>query len=132
MTTIKSYTDLEQSRKLAEILPLESADMYWKNGISDKYIQCFTPFVSDEYRTNVDYDYDVPCWSLAALLGVLPIIIKGKDNANPFIAKTPDNEYYVVYATLTKEIDSSGIYDNPIDACYEMIIKLYGLKMLLL
>ena len=27
MATIKSYTDIEQSRKLAEILPLESADM---------------------------------------------------------------------------------------------------------
>jgi hypothetical protein len=27
MVIIKSYTSLEQSRKLAEILPLESADM---------------------------------------------------------------------------------------------------------
>ena len=29
MATIKSFTSLEQSKKLAEILPLESADMYW-------------------------------------------------------------------------------------------------------
>ena len=30
MATIKAYTDLSQSKKLAEILPLESADMnYW-------------------------------------------------------------------------------------------------------
>ena len=27
MATIKSYTSLEQSKKLAEILPIESADM---------------------------------------------------------------------------------------------------------
>ena len=27
MATIKSYTDISQSKKLAEILPLESADM---------------------------------------------------------------------------------------------------------
>ena len=27
MATIKSYTDLSQSKKLAEILPLESADI---------------------------------------------------------------------------------------------------------
>lgn len=26
---MKSYTDLSQSKKLAEILPLESADMCW-------------------------------------------------------------------------------------------------------
>ena len=32
MATIKSYTDIEQSKKLAEILPLESADMGY-NGI---------------------------------------------------------------------------------------------------
>lgn len=31
MATIKSYTDLEQSKKLAEILPLESADMHYNN-----------------------------------------------------------------------------------------------------
>ena len=30
MATIKSFTSLEQSRKLAEILPIESADMYYQ------------------------------------------------------------------------------------------------------
>ena len=28
MATIKSYTDLEQSKKLAKILPIETADMF--------------------------------------------------------------------------------------------------------
>ena len=32
METIKSYTDIEQSKKLAEILPLDSADMYYGYG----------------------------------------------------------------------------------------------------
>lgn len=31
MTTIKRYTDISQSRKLAEILPIESADMYYSD-----------------------------------------------------------------------------------------------------
>ena len=30
MATIKSYTDIEQSRKLAKILPIESADMRYQ------------------------------------------------------------------------------------------------------
>lgn len=30
MSTIKSYTDIEQSKKLAMILPIESADMCWQ------------------------------------------------------------------------------------------------------
>jgi hypothetical protein len=29
MATIKSYTDLQQSKKLAKILPLESADYHY-------------------------------------------------------------------------------------------------------
>ena len=113
MATIKSYTDIDQSKKLAEILPIESADMYWKNGVSDKYIQCFTPFVSDDYKTNVDYDYDVPCWSLASLLGVL----RGTNISTPDTLNKSRyscwNDYDIVYAS------------NPIDVCYEMILKLH-------
>ncbi len=29
---MKSYTDIEQSKKLAEFLPIESADMFWADG----------------------------------------------------------------------------------------------------
>ena len=120
MATIKSFTDISQSKKLAEILTLESADMnYW----------CGTQIRIGGHRT-MDKDLDVPCWSLTALLGVLPMITKGKDTANPFIAKASDNEYYVVYATLTEEVESSAIYDNPVDACYELIIRLNELNLL--
>jgi hypothetical protein len=64
------------------------------------------------------------------LLGVLPMIGKCEDTANPFIAKTPDGEYYIVYATLTKEIYDSSMYDNPIDACVAMIENLHELNLL--
>ena len=37
MATIKSYSDLEQSLKLAEILPLESADMYYMETSYNNY-----------------------------------------------------------------------------------------------
>lgn len=130
MATIKSYTDLEQSKKLTKILPLESADMRIGNYVGKS---------GEVDGTNIHYytkgeSFGAPeiieAWSLASLLSVLPMITKGKDTANPFITKTPDNEYYVVYATLTKEVDSSAIYDNPLDACYEMILKLHELKML--
>ena len=51
---MKSYTDLEQSKKLAEILPIESAVM---------------PYYYDK-----DNDVEIPCWSLAALLNATPQI----------------------------------------------------------
>jgi len=116
----KAFASLEQSKKLAEILPLESADMYWKNGVSDKYIQCFTPFVTDDYRSNVDYDYDIPCWSLAALLGVLPQIQGGKP-----VISLDDN--YITYPHVS---DLHTKADNLVDACYEMILKLHELNLL--
>lgn len=114
----KAFTSLEQSRKLAEILPIESADMYWKNGVSDKYIQCFTPFVINENATNVDFDYDIPCWSLAALLEQF------EDTAG--LAK--DYGLWVCYNN--RKSYCTKHYDNPVDACVEMILKLHESKML--
>ena len=57
MIAIKSYTDLSQSKKLAEFLPLETADMCFVGGRAD--------FMS-------------PCWSLASLINVLPEVQNGK------------------------------------------------------
>lgn len=130
MATIKSFTDLQQSKKLVEILPIESADMYYEKGIGDNYRIAFGNYADMSISENLLHIDVIPCWSLAALIGVLPMIRKGEDTANPFIAKTPDDEYYIVYATLTKEIDGSAIYNNPIDACCEVIIRFNKLKML--
>lgn len=67
MATIKSYTDISQSKKLAEILPVESADMWYHPDLSD-----YPDYVE---RCSI---YNIPCWSLAALLDVLPEIKGGK------------------------------------------------------
>ena len=132
MATIKSYTDLEQSKKLAEILPLESADMHWSKDFDGSWFADLSEYKSvkiPKYVGNVE-KHLLPCWSLTALLGVLPMIRKDEDTANPFIAKTPDGEYYIVYATLTKEVYSSSTYDNSVDACVAMIEKLHELNLL--
>lgn len=62
---MKGYTDVEQSKKLAEILPIESADMrYLPSGNTH-------PWVWDEDPKILAVGA-APCWSLAALLEVLP------------------------------------------------------------
>lgn len=127
MATIKSYTDISQSKKLAEILPLESADMKYKEYTSSLDYSSKHCVISS---VGCPHSKDLPCWSLTALLDVLPTIRKGEDIANPFISKTPDGEYYIVYATLTEEVDSSAIYDNPVDACVAMIEKLHDSNLL--
>ena len=110
---IKSYTDLSQSKKLAEILQLESADMhygeYYANGEHYPIPNC-----DDDYNGHC-------CWSLAALLGVLPY---------PSLHKTFSGwrcDSYNKEGTTCKLGES---LDNPVDACVAMIIKLHELNLL--
>ena len=115
MATIKSYTDIEQSKKLAEILPLESADMSWVScdDGKQKYYQAENRKIILNYEKN----HWLPCWSLAALLDVLP-------NEN-MLVKTSNSEYYCIAKdVMTKH------YNNPVDACYELILKLHELNLL--
>lgn len=124
MATIKSHTDLNQSKKLVEILRLESADMayfYWINsrtkdeGIDD------IPTIRGELSIQKG---DIPCWSFAALFDVLPDgtdVTKDKSDT--------ENEKYMCTVEVKNDIIST-FANNPIDTCYEMILKLNELKLL--
>ena len=124
MATIKSYTDIEQSRKLNKILPLGSADMYY----------CY---VMDIYTKKWDYDItpkfidasnqidicDIPCWSLAALLSVIKPV-----NDNTYTLRgTLDGGAMISFEEVTNVMFQEG---EIIDACYEMILKLHELELL--
>ena len=154
MAAIKNYTDIEQSRKLAEILPLESADGFW--GYHDRWFS-----EGDEWEGYEDYpraepylEYtrkenewkedksDVPCWSLAALFGSLKLFTTptafSVKVCVPLLTKTHNGyslTYTGEYALMNKNnLDTDApieiVADNPIDACYEMIIKLKELNLL--
>ena len=125
MTRIKSYTELEQSKKLVEILPIESADMFYADLFvcnEHKYIvhplesYGFKTFKDTKERTSKRLNF-IPCWSLAALLSVLP-------NGN-MLVKGNNGRYYC----LSKDV-MTKYYDNPVDACVEMILKLRELNLL--
>ena len=131
MATIKSYTDIEQSKKLAEILPLESADMHYcleKRDVATGYEIGIVPFIqARRFKCKCNIIIDVnPAWSLSALLSVLPKI----DNYRLEIRHI-DKVYCCCY---TEENNVGDLYwyyaDNPIDACVAMIEKLHELKML--
>lgn len=119
MAIIKSHTDLNQSRTLAEFLAHSSADQTWERiAIAGANLD-----VSEElqYRHNGNMPFriysgiGVPCWSLAALLGVLPLA-------------TLDSSENHCYRLHCMERFTEW-HDNAIDACYEMIIKLYEQKL---
>lgn len=137
MTKIKSYTDLEQSKKLVEILPLESADMkwyFWKSEIDAPKLPTFgySKDAAENYKsTEAVY---LPCWSLAALMEVMPESIA--DDKNELIAYMSIYKYDSLWVcAYDYENQEDGNYisfskESFVDACYEMILKLHELKML--
>ena len=105
---MKSYTDIEQSKRLAEILPFESADMcYIKREINNTFIE--TPIV----KPIGGVEKSLCCWSLAALLDVLPksLIYTPNQALDGYCCKN-----------IMHDLETYG--ENPIDACVEMILKL--------
>ena len=124
---MKAYTDLEQSRKLAKILPLESADMRIGNYVGKS---------GKVDGTNVHYytkgeSFGAPeiiyAWSLAALLDVLPDEVG--DNHYLTLDKE-GKEYCCCYEDINGNSFKHTFANNPIDACYEMIIKLHEQNLL--
>lgn len=139
MATIKSYTSLEQSRKLAEILPLESADMYYcysRDVYTKEWDYDTTPIIIDE--DNQSDICDVPCWSLAALLNVLPTYLfdfeRGIDlNIYPNLSGKGWHCSYMPNCIENIKTDKFKLItsgDTLVDACYEMILKLHELNLL--
>ena len=125
---MKSYTDIEQSKKLAKILPLESADMFLAlNGtlpVMSKYI--------DNGLVTAD-DTAIPCWSLAALLEEMPEIINFDGDKSVYALEIlkEGGLYYLSYGNL---LGRSRIELEPqecfVDACYEMILRLHEQNLL--
>ena len=124
---MKAYTDIEQSKKLAEILPLESADMCFVNDGTSIKIDA-NPYNVRKLMWK-DYVNEVsPCWSLAALLDALPEINGIPLTLEKVKAKDGYEGYY--YHIEYKNIVLIPYSKNPIDACYEMILKLHELNLL--
>ena len=131
MATIKSFTDIEQSKKLAKILPIESADMYyspvpvrrWKDK-EDKskgthVIFQDQIFALENLPTAQIGEGDTYAWSLAALLSVLP---------DYTLQTNTDGTVFVVCDSKKPMISDS--YNNPVDACVAMMLKLHELNLL--
>lgn len=135
---MKSYTDIEQSKKLAEILPIESADSHYVRNTHDfmgnpvdgkwshpKYGNPDSKYAHYVVQNFSNYEI-IPCWSLTALLNVLPNKLQIALAINDFQGDRKEK-----YAIGSVEHDKYDCFaDNSVDACYELIIKLHELKML--
>ena len=132
----KSYTDLEQSKKLAEILSPESADMcYLPTHIGDEhhFIASLSPYSMCTKMTDVSIEYCTPCWSLAALLEQLPYEVCDDDGNSFYLQIYKENDcYQLAYTDPYEDFESMEThrYEHFVDACYELILKLHELNLL--
>ena len=135
---MKAFSDLEQSKKLAEILPIESADMYYPWYIEEdgdtieSGHRLTTPNVCG-FTTHKINKMTLPCWSLAALINIIPQeLFDGEYIIN--ITEGIDNKWIITYDHYENRNHSfyglSAGADNLVDACYEMIIKLHEQNLL--
>jgi len=115
---MKAFTDLEQSRRLSEILSLESADMIYPSNFGFPFVWIEKP-KKDKNST--------PCWSLAALLSILKsraeLVTTEGSSASGCWSCELIFPFLEQYAGFTEA-------DNLVDACYEMILKLHRNKLL--
>ena len=119
---MKSYSDLQQSKKLAEILPLESADMYYPiEGASPKF------------GVALSISSNIPCWSLAALLEQLPYEVCDNDGNSLYLEiNKEDDVYQLAYIDpygFTENI-YPDMHEHFVDACVAMVEKLKELNLL--
>lgn len=102
----KAYTDIDQSKKLAEVLSPESADMFWRE-VSHGFYHIEAEIPKGWYDVPPK---GIPCWSLAAILDCL--------SANFRIdIKYLDNHWELdcrVQVTYAREL---------VDACVEMVLN---------
>lgn len=143
MATIKSFTDLEQSKKLAEILPLKSADMHYQYDYNFEELESI-PTITEEDDHFVLFPKDVRCWSLASLLATLPneIITDNRFECHYQIHIRKydggDNTtlYQIAYGNNRglsgswHDMINTGEKESLIDCCVQMIIKLKEMNLI--
>lgn len=123
---MKSYTDIEQSKVLAEILPLESVDMYYPNRIDIKY-QGALPI---EYKHgNPLLSQEIATWSLAALVEILSKSAYFANEAGIEELSSIEATKWCICILNCGRIGNCYA-DNPVDACVAMIETLNKLNLL--
>ena len=120
---MKAYTDLEQSKKLSEFLPLETADMYWEYDFTEH--ECVIKVMDKHFD-----DTCIPAWSLSALLELIPPYLGEFSEGIDFeFSKSMNGKWYSArYIQLSddKAITFNKVVtgDTAVDAAFEMVVWL--------
>lgn len=124
----KICTSIEQSKKLIELgIDVNTADMFWDTAEPNERRKPLVGPISDYCDME---DWAVPAWSLTVLLSILPmhIIINGSMYKFSMVKGFNKNgeTYAIKYSIFntTFYLHLTNFYNNPIEACIEMIVWL--------
>lgn len=114
---MKAYTDIEQSKILAKILPIVSADMWYSRHGHPGYNSVIAYNEEQWFLCQIRNSYydDIPCWSLAALLNILPC---------PSLRETFGGWRCDCYNKEGTSYIIGKPSNNLIDTCVDMILEL--------
>lgn len=139
---MKSYTNLHQSKKLAKILPKESADQTWEimaiAGANLDVPEKMEYWHNGNTPCILNSKIGIPCWSFASLLEILPNEIstgekledKYQIDIRKYSGENNTTWYQIAYGNdrgLSGEwhdMINTSEKENIIDCCYEMIVRL--------
>lgn len=112
------YTTIEQSKELLRLgLSPESADMYYN--LDNSKIPNIIIGAKDDFRCYI------PCWSLGALLEVLPTHIQIKSEVFHYEMMPDFGSCLIQYENVEgNKILNQSIEDTPLEAAYNMVIWL--------
>ena len=116
-----AYTNIEQSKMLASFLPVESADLCYLS--KDDSGRDF--FEDPEVIIEPLKDSDIPCWSLSALLAVVP---KELCLRVEYRYTNDEDKRWVVYSEIKS--DYFHYASNPVSAAIELIFELKSMKLI--
>lgn len=110
---MKAYTNLEQSRILAEILPIDSADMKYPYFGDGQYGETALFGEPIEFSGGKD----IPCWSLTALIELM---------GECRMERTPLDQSGAFTHSFVDDYFNIRTYEeyDIVDAAVEMILKL--------
>lgn len=121
---MKHYTTVEQSKKLVKLgLNPDTADMHYFDrlihNVDDKRISL------DSYSIALEHTYDandiLPCWSLGALMDLMPKIKEHSDDGGcyPVLCKGWNNNLW--HCVYRSSIHITKWHYNSLNAAFEMI-----------
>jgi hypothetical protein len=118
MATIKSFTDKEQSKKLAKILPNNTSDFFrYKDNLAPGgALAVFNGAVLPKTMKDLP-KHSIPVWSLVALLDIIPHPTLEFDSKKGWRC--------IAYNNYGHGKISGEYFEDSIDSCVDLIETLY-------